>query len=265
MKVLFLGDVFGKPGRQAVARLVPRLITREGLDLVIANAENSAAGSGVTPDSADELLGCEVDFLTSGNHIWSKREIIPYLNRPGSKLIRPANYPPGSPGRGRGIAETPDGRRLGVVNIEGRVFMKNLDDPFRVAEAEVAALQAEGVTCILVDMHCEATSEKNAMGWYLDGRVSAVLGTHTHVQTADQRVLTSGTAFMTDVGMCGPWDSVIGMKKELVLERFLTQRPAGFEPAKRDVWLQGAIVDIDEATGKARSIARVQERLEEEK
>lgn len=263
MKVLFLGDVFGKPGRQAVQRLVPRLIVREGLDLVVANAENSAAGVGVTPDSADELLAAEVNLLTSGNHIWSKREIVPYLDAPGSRLLRPANYPPGSPGRGRGIASTPDGRRLGVVNVEGRVFMKTLDDPFRAAIAEVEALRAEGVTCILVDMHCEATSEKNAMGWFLDGKVSAVLGTHTHVQTADARVLPGGTAFVTDVGMCGPWDSVIGVKKELVLERFLTQRPVGFEPARREVYLQGAIVDLDDATGRARSIVRVQEQLEE--
>lgn len=263
MKVLFLGDVFGKPGRQAVQRLVPRLITREGLDLVIANAENSAAGAGVTPDAAEELLAAEVDLLTSGNHIWSKREIVPYLERAGSRLLRPANYPRGAPGRGRGIASTPDGRRLGVVNLEGRVFMKTLDDPFRVAEEEIAALRAEGVTAILVDMHCEATSEKNAMGWFLDGRVSAVLGTHTHVQTADARVLPGGTAFVTDVGMCGPWDSVIGVSKELVLERFLTQRPVRFEPARHDVWLQGAIVEIDDATGRARSITRVQEKLEE--
>jgi len=263
VKVLFLGDVFGKPGRQAVQRLVPRLIAREGLDLVVANAENSASGIGVTPDSAEELLGAEVNLLTSGNHIWAKREIVPYLDRPGSKLIRPANYPPGTPGRGRAVVSTPDGRRLGVVNLEGRVFMRTLEDPFRTALAEVDALRAEGVTCILVDMHCEATSEKNAMGWFLDGKVSAVVGTHTHVQTADARVLTNGTAFMTDVGMCGPWDSIIGVKKELVLERFLTVRPVSFEPAKRDVWLQGAIVDIDDATGRARSIARVQEKLEE--
>jgi metallophosphoesterase (TIGR00282 family) len=263
VKFLFLGDVFGKPGRLAVKHFVPKLIARHGLDLVIANAENSAGGSGVTPESADELLGCEVDLLTSGNHIWSKREIVPYLEKPRSRLLRPANYPKSAPGRGRAIAETPDGRRLGVVNLEGRVFMKALDDPFTRAEEEVAALKAEGVTCILVDMHCEATSEKNAMGHFLDGRVSAVLGTHTHVQTADARVLPGGTAFVTDVGMCGPWDSIIGVKKELVLQRFLTQRPASFEPAKREAYLQGAIVDVDDATGKARSIERVQERLED--
>jgi metallophosphoesterase (TIGR00282 family) len=263
LKILFLGDVFGKPGRQAVQRLVPRLIAKEGLDLVVANAENSASGAGVTPESADELLAAEVDLLTSGNHIWSKREIVPYLERRDSLLLRPANYPPGSPGRGRAIVSTPDGRKLGVVNLEGRVFMKALDDPFRVALEEIAALRAEGARIILVDMHCEATSEKNAMGWFLDGKVSAVLGTHTHIQTADARVLPGGTAFVTDVGMCGPWDSVIGVRKELVLERFVTQRPVGFEPAKRDVWLQGAIVDVDDESGRARSIARVQERLED--
>jgi len=263
VKLLFLGDVFGKPGRQAVQRLVPRLISRHGLDLVVANAENVASGAGVTPELADELLAAEVDLLTSGNHIWSKREIVPYLDKPGSRLLRPANYPPGAPGRGRGVAVTPDGRKLGVINLEGRVFMKTLDDPFRVVLEELAALKKEGCTAILVDMHCETTSEKNAMGWFLDGKVSAVLGTHTHVQTADERVLPGGTAFITDVGMCGPWDSIIGVRKELVLERFTTQRPMAFEPAKREVHLQGAIVDIDDATGKARSIQRVQEKLEE--
>jgi metallophosphoesterase (TIGR00282 family) len=263
VKLLFLGDVFGKPGRQAVQRLVPKLIAREAIDLVVANAENVANGAGVTPDGAEELLAAEVNLLTSGNHIWSKREIVPYLERPDSRLLRPANYPPGTPGRGRAVVATPDGRKLGVVNLEGRVFMRPLEDPFRVALAEIEALKAEGAKAILVDMHCDATSEKNAMGWFLDGKVSAVLGTHTHIQTADARVLPGGTAYVTDVGMCGPWESVIGVKKELVIERFLTGRPVSFEPAKRDVWLQGAIVDIDDATGRARSISRVQERLPE--
>lgn len=261
MKLLFLGDVFGKPGRQAVARLVPRVIAREGVDLVVANAENAAAGIGVTPETAEELLAAELDLLTSGNHIWAKREIVPYLDEPGCRLLRPANYPPGSPGRGRAVIATPDGRKLGVLNLEGRVFMKALDDPFRLALQEIEALRAEGAKAILVDMHCEATSEKNAMGWFLDGKVSAVLGTHTHVQTADARVLPGGTAFVTDVGMCGPWDSVIGVKKELVIERFLSARPISFDPARREVWLQGALVDIDDATGLARSIVRVQERM----
>jgi len=262
VKFLFLGDVFGKPGRQAVQRLVPKLIVRHALDLVIANAENAAGGSGVTPDAVDDLLGAEVDLLTSGNHIWSKRDIYPYLDKADGRLLRPANYPPGAPGRGRGIASTPDGRRLGVVNVEGRVFMKTLDDPFRAAQAEVAALKKEGCSCILVDMHCEASSEKAAMGWLLDGQVSAVVGTHTHVQTADERILPGGTAFITDVGMCGPHDSIIGMKKELVLERFLTQRNVPFEPARGEVWLNGVVVELDDQTGKARSIERVQERLE---
>jgi hypothetical protein len=263
LKILFLGDVFGKPGRAAVKHFVRKLITRDGLDLVIANGENAAGGAGITPNEADELLGYEVDFLTSGNHIWSKREIVPYLEAPNSKLLRPANYPQGSPGRGRAVVQTRDGRKLGLLNLEGRVFMRDLECPFRTADREVAALKADGCIAILVDMHCDATSEKNAMGHYLDGRVSAVLGTHTHVQTADERVLAGGTAYITDVGMCGPWDSVIGVKKELVLQRFLTQRPVGFEPAKRETHLQGAVVDIDEATGKALAIRRVQERLED--
>jgi len=262
LRVLFLGDVFGKPGRQAVKHFVPKLIAKLGVDLVVANSENSAGGAGVTPESADELLACEVDLLTSGNHIWSKREILPYLDKPGSRQLRPANYP-AAPGRGSGVAATPDGRRLGVINIEGRVFMKNLDDPFRTAEAELARLTAEGVKAVLVDMHCEATSEKNAMGHFLDGRVSAVVGTHTHVQTADERLLPGGTAFITDVGMCGPRDSIIGVKKELVLQRFLTQRPVAFEPARREVFLHGVLVDIDEANGRARAIERLQERLPE--
>jgi metallophosphoesterase (TIGR00282 family) len=264
VRFLFLGDVFGKPGRQAVARLVPRLIARESLDLVVANAENVTNGAGVTPENADELLAAEVDLLTSGNHIWAKREIVPYLDAPGSRLLRPANYPEGSPGRGRAIVSTPDGRKLGVVNVEGRVFMKTLDDPFRRVLEEIDLLRAEGAKAILVDMHCEATSEKNAMGHFLDGKVSAVLGTHTHVQTADARILPGGTAYITDVGMCGPWDSVIGVRKEIVIERFLTQRPMAFDPARREVHLQGAIVEVDDATGRAVSIVRVQERLEEE-
>ncbi len=263
MKILFLGDVFGKPGRLAVQRLVPRLIAREGLDLVIVNAENASGGIGITPEAAQDLLRAEINLLTSGNHIFAKREIGAYLDSPGCRLLRPANYPPGTPGRGRAVVSTPDGRKLGVLNVEGRVFMRALDDPFRVALAEVEALRAEGAKAILVDMHCEATSEKIAMGWFLDGKVSAVLGTHTHVQTSDERVLPGGTAYITDAGMCGPWDSVIGVKKELAVQRFLTARPVPFEPAKRDVWIRGAIVDVDDETGRARSIVRLQERAED--
>jgi metallophosphoesterase (TIGR00282 family) len=260
MKVLFCGDVVGKPGMRAVKEFLPKLIGRHGIDLVVINGENMAQGAGVTEDTAEEMFAAEVNLITSGNHIWSKKEVIPYLERNPHKLLRPANYPKGTPGKGSAIITTPDGRKLGVVNLEGRVFMKNLDDPFRVGMEEVERLRKE-TPCILVDMHCEATSEKNAMGAYLDGKVSLVVGTHTHVQTADERILPGGTAFLTDAGMCGPLDSVIGVKKELVIERFLTQRHTHFETAKGLVYLQGCIVDIDDATGKARSIERVRERL----
>jgi metallophosphoesterase (TIGR00282 family) len=261
MKLLFVGDIVGRPGRDAVRAIVPRLRREHGLDFCIGNSENSAGGAGITPDSADELLE-SLDLLTAGNHTWSKREIGPYLQKEGSRQLRPANYPEGAPGRGHGIVER-NGLKLGVINLEGRVFMKALDCPFRTADALVEQLHAAGVRCILVDMHCEATSEKNAMGHHLDGRVSAVLGTHTHIQTADARVLRGGTAYVTDVGMCGPWDSVIGMRKESALERFLTARHAPYEVAQHDTHLQGAIVEIDDATGRARSILRVQERLPE--
>ncbi len=262
MKLLFVGDIVGKPGRTAVRYFVPRLREQHGLDFCVGNSENSAGGAGITPDSADELLASGLDLLTSGNHTWSKREISPYLAKTGSRQLRPANYPEGAPGRGHALIEA-RGLRLGVINLEGRVFMKALDCPFRAADRLVAELAASGARCILVDVHCEATSEKNALGHYLDGRVSAVLGSHTHIQTADARVLRGGTAFMTDAGMCGPWDSVIGVRKEAAIERFLTARHVQFETASDDVYLQGAIVEIDDETGRARSITRVQERLPE--
>jgi hypothetical protein len=261
MKILFVGDIVGKPGRNAVQKLVPRLRERYGLDLCIGNSENSAGGAGITPDSADELLEAGLDLLTSGNHTFAKREIGPYLERAGSKQLRPANYPDGAPGRGHAVLEAGSGGRLGVINLEGRVFMKPLECPFRTADRLIAGMKGEGVRCIFVDMHCEATSEKNAMGHYLDGRVSAVLGSHTHIQTADERVLRGGTAFITDVGMCGPWDSVIGLRKESAIERFLTQRHSPFDLGQGDVYLQGAIVEIDEESGRAQSIVRIQERL----
>ncbi|MFZ5469377.1 MAG: TIGR00282 family metallophosphoesterase [Myxococcota bacterium] len=260
MKVLFLGDVVGKPGINAVKALLPKLIGRHGIDLVVANAENSEGGAGVSPESAEALLAAEVDLLTSGNHIWTKKQILPWLERNPDRLLRPANYPKGAPGKGHTVVETPGGRKLGVLNLEGRVFMKALDDPFTVALQAVAELRQQ-TPCILVDMHCEATSEKNAMGAFLDGKVSAVIGSHTHVQTADERILPAGTAFLTDAGMCGPLDSVIGVKKELSIERFLSQRPTSFEVAKNLVYLQGAIVDIDEESGRAKSVERVREHL----
>lgn len=260
MKVLFLGDVVGKPGLLAVRNLLPRVVAKFAIDVVIANAENSEGGMGVSPESAEALLGAQVHLLTSGNHIWAKKQIIPWMEQHSDRLLRPANYPKGTPGQGHTIVKTPDGRKLGVLNLEGRVFMKPLDCPFRTA-AEVVAELSKQTRCIFVDMHCEATSEKNAMGAWLDGKVSAVIGSHTHVQTADERILPGGTAYLTDAGMCGPLDSVIGIKKELSIERFLTQRPVGFEVAKNLVYLQGAVIDIDDETGRARSIARVREHL----
>jgi metallophosphoesterase (TIGR00282 family) len=244
-----------------VRTLLPNLIAKHDANLVVANAENSEGGAGISGDSAEHLLASEVDLLTSGNHIWTKRQIIPWLERNPHRLLRPANYPKGAPGRGHTVIETPDGRKLGVLNLEGSVFMvRNLDDPFAVGLSLVNELRKE-TPCILVDMHCETTSEKNAMGAYLDGKVSAVVGTHTHVQTADERILPGGTAFITDVGMVGPLDSVIGIKKELSIERFVTQRPTSYEVAKNLVYLQAVVIDIDEATGKARSITRIREPL----
>lgn len=260
MKVLFCGDVVGKPGLRAIKELLPKLIGRHGADLVVVNGENVAMGAGITPDTADELLHAEVNLITSGNHIWSKREMVPHLDEYSDRVLRPANYPKGTPGKGSALIKTPDGRKLGVVNVEGRVFMKNLDCPFRVGMEEIEKLRKE-TPCILVDVHCEATSEKNALGCYFDGKASLVVGTHTHVQTADERILPGGTAYLTDAGMCGPLDSVIGVRKELVIERFLTQRHNQFETAKGNVWLQGCVVDIDDNTGKARSIERVREKL----
>ena len=262
MKVLFLGDIVGKPGRAAVRHFVPILRERHGLHVCVGNSENSAGGAGITPDSADDLLDAGLDLLTAGNHTWNKREILPYLGRPGSRQLRPANYPDGAPGRGHAVVTGPGGHKLGVVNLEGRVFMKPLECPFRTAARLIEELRRD-TPCILVDMHCEATSEKNAMGHFLDGRVSAVLGTHTHIQTADERVLRGGTAYQTDVGMCGPWDSVIGLRKEPAIERFLTARHSPFEVAQGEAVLQGAVVEIDEATGRARGIVRIREMLPE--
>jgi metallophosphoesterase (TIGR00282 family) len=255
-----MGDVVGKPGVMAVRTLLPKLIARHSVDLVIANGENSEGGAGLSGESCEALLKAEVNVITSGNHIWSKRQIIPWLERNPDLLLRPANYPKGAPGKGHTIVKTPDGRKLGVINLEGRVFMKNLDDPFTLGMSLVNELRKE-TNCIFVDMHCETTSEKNAMGNYLDGKVSAVVGSHTHVQTADERILPGGTAFLTDAGMCGPLDSVIGVRKELSIERFLSQRPASFEVAKNLVYLQGCVIDIDDESGKARSIERVREHL----
>ncbi|OGX37264.1 MAG: metallophosphoesterase [Omnitrophica WOR_2 bacterium RIFCSPHIGHO2_02_FULL_68_15] len=259
MKILLIGDIVGNPGREAVRALVPQLRRRHDLDLVVANCENIAGGAGVTPKTAQELFGSGVDFLTSGQHIWRYKEIMPYLNQE-PRLIRPANYPPGAPGAGAGIIAARDGTKVGVLNLVGRVFLETVDCPFRAAQREVERLRRE-TPVILVDMHAEATSEKIAMGWYLDGQVSAVVGTHTHIQTADERVLPKGTAYLTDLGMTGPYDSVIGRRVDQIIERFLTGIPQKFEVPETNVILCGAILEVDAKTGRAERLERVQERL----
>ncbi len=260
MKILFIGDIVGKPGRIAVRNLLPRIVARDDIDIVIANCENAAGGRGVTRDVLEELYKNDIDVLTSGNHIWDKKGVLEFIDD-YETLLRPANYPAGSPGRGSVSLKDASGKAFGVINLEGRVFMKPLDCPFRVAEREIEGL-ASAVNIIIVDMHAEATSEKQAMGWFLDGKVSAVVGTHTHVQTADERILPNGTAYITDVGMTGSMDSILGVKKDLALERFLTLMPNRFEVAKKDVWLQGVVMDCDIEKGTCRSIERVSERLE---
>ncbi|MGH9381946.1 MAG: TIGR00282 family metallophosphoesterase [Thermoanaerobaculia bacterium] len=256
MKLLFVGDIVGKPGRRILQDELPRLVDAHRADYVVVNVENAAGGFGVTPEVLAELEGLHVDCYTSGNHIWDKKEGLPLLDEE-PRLLRPANYPEGAPGRGLHVGRTAVGVRVATLNLEGRVFMNPLDSPFQVADRLLAGLPAE-VKVVLVDFHAEATSEKAALAFHLDGRVSAVLGTHTHVPTADERVLPGGTALLTDVGMTGPYESIIGMRRDKVIQRFLTQLPVGFDVAKRDVWLCGALLDIDESTGRCRSIERIQ-------
>jgi metallophosphoesterase (TIGR00282 family) len=256
MRVLILGDVMGRPARRVVRDLVPSLIRNEKIDLAVANAENAAGGMGVDLKSVGELFGAGLQVLTSGNHIWKKKEIFPYLDAKPN-LIRPANYPEGAPGRGWCEWQNQGGLTALIINIQGRVFMPNhVDDPFRCVD-RILKEHSRHSRVVIVDVHAEATSEKNALGWYLDGRASVVYGTHTHIQTADERVLPLGTAYITDVGLCGAFDSVIGMDKEIVIEGFITQLPRRFEVAQDGVVLQGIIVDIDERTGKARAINRL--------
>jgi len=255
MRVLILGDVVGRPARRAIRELVPELVRRERIDLAVANAENASGGIGVDIKSANELFSAGVHVLTSGNHIWKKKEIYSYLED-HEYLIRPANFPPGAPGKGWCVWRR-NGLGALVVNLQGRVFMPNhVDDPFRCVD-EILSTRRDHIAVVIVDMHAEATSEKNAMGWYLDGRASVVFGTHTHVQTADERILPGGTAYITDLGMCGPLDSVIGMEREGVIRSFTTQLPRPFEVASENVALQGIIADIDEHSGKAREIRRL--------
>jgi len=260
MRILFIGDIVGHPGREIVRKQLRSFREAENIDAVIANGENAAGGSGITPAIAEELLDAGVDVLTSGDHIWKKREIYDYLEKSGA-LIRPLNYPKGAPGSGSTLVDIPGVGKLGVINLIGRVFMDAVDCPFTAAMAEVEEL-LKTTPIIVVDIHAEATSEKVAMGWYLDGKVSAVVGTHTHIQTADEKILPGGTAYITDCGMTGPYDSVIGRDKDLIIRRFVTQLPTRFEMAEEGVEMHGVIIEIDETTGKAADIKRVQHVME---
>jgi hypothetical protein len=255
MTILFIGDIVGRPGRDLVQKGLRALIDHYDVDLTIANAENAAAGFGLTRDIGETLLDWGIDVMTSGNHIWDKKEVLEYI-AVEPRLLRPANYPAGVPGRGSCVAQTRDGRSVGVINVMGRVFMAPLDDPFAVALREIDAVRHRA-RVIFVDVHAEATSEKIAMGWHLDGRVTAVIGTHTHVQTADERVLPGGTAYLTDAGMTGPHDSIIGMEKEPSLARFLNGMPTKFEPASGNLRLNGAVIEADDKTGRATKIIRI--------
>ena len=260
MRLLFLGDVVGRPGRRALAAVVPRFRREEGVGFVVANCENASGGKGIDPDSAEELYDAGVDVLTSGNHIWQNREIVPYLQE-NARLLRPANFPRGVPGRGWTVHPARgSGEAVGVLNLIGRVFMAPADCPFQAALGAIQVLQQQA-RIILVDMHGEATSEKVGMGRFLDGKVSAVIGSHTHVQTADESILPGGTAHMSDAGMCGPEDSILGVKTDQVLRRFLTQMPTRFEVASGPVLVQGALVEVDETSGRATAIRRIRERV----
>ena len=260
MKILFVGDIVGSPGRRIVRERLTDILAQREVDLCIANGENAASGFGITPRLTEELLACSIDVLTSGNHIWDRKDILEFFPHE-PRLLRPANYPNGSPGGGLYTGRAKNGVSYAVLNLQGRTFMAPLDDPFRTALRELAKIPPE-VKVIVVDMHAEATSEKQAMGCYLDGKVSAVIGTHTHVATADARVLPGGTAYITDVGMTGPHDSIIGMEKQGILQRFLDAMPARFVVAEGDVQMNTVLLDVDESSGRARSIERLNFRLD---
>jgi hypothetical protein len=257
MKILFIGDIVGSPGREVLAKYVPQMKSSGEVDFVIANAENAAGGSGITEKVAREIFANGCDVITLGDHAWDKREVYPYLTAE-PRILRPANFPKEAPGHGSVIVDGPGGVKVGVISLLGRTFIKYTTGcPFRELDARLKEMSSVTPN-IIVDIHAEATSEKVAMGWYADGRVTAVVGTHTHIQTADERVLPQGTAYITDVGMTGPYDSVIGQIKERIIERYVTSLPCKFEVAASQATLCGVIVDIDEQTGKARAIVRVQ-------
>lgn len=257
MNILLIGDIVGEPGREAVRELLPRLKQENNIEFTIANGENAAGGNGLTPKIAEELFNCGVDVITSGDHIWKNKDVLKIIDQ-DPRILRPANYPQGAPGKGYSTYLTPVGNTISVINLLGRIFMQAIDCPFKTATRIINEISSK-TNIIIVDIHAEATSEKIAMGWHLDGKVSSVVGTHTHVPTRDARILPQGTAFLTDLGMVGSQDSVIGVNKEAVIRRFLTQLPTRFEPAKENIWLYGAIVSIDSDTGKAKDIKMISE------
>jgi len=257
MNILCIGDVVGKAGRNAVNALLKGIIEEFHIDLTVINAENAAGGSGLTPRIGTQLFRFGGDVLTLGDHAWDQPDIIPFLEE-NDRVLRPANFPEGTPGKGWCVVSASNGTKIGVINLLGRVFMRyNVDCPFRMLEKLVARIREE-TPAILVDFHAETTSEKVAMGFFIDGRVSAVVGTHTHIQTADEKILPQGTAYLTDLGMTGPYDSVIGQNKEKIIRRFVTSMPTRFEVAKKDIFLHGAVIEINERTGCASRIVRLQ-------
>ena len=260
MNILCIGDIVGKPGRVAIEEALPSLKKEFQIDFVVVNAENAAGGAGLTSKISQELLKAGCDVLTLGDHVWDQKELEGYLDQTDA-VIRPANFPEGTPGRGWCVQKTASGQKVGVVNLLGRVFMRyHLECPFRTLERIIEQIRKE-TPVVIVDMHAEATSEKVALGHFVDGRVSAVFGTHTHIQTADEKVLPKGTAYITDLGMTGPYDSVIGQRKEDIIKRFLTSMPAKFQVAENDVIVHGVVIKVDDKTGRAQRIARVQKKF----
>ncbi|SHK71929.1 TIGR00282 family metallophosphoesterase [Desulforamulus aeronauticus] len=255
MRILMIGDIVGRPGRRAILENLSCLRREMNVDFVIANGENAAAGHGITKEIAKQLFNAGVDVFTMGNHVWNKKEVFDYIEKE-KRLLRPANYPPGTPGAGYQLYETKNGVTIGVVNVSGRIYMQELDCPFRTMDHILKQLQYQ-TNLIFVDFHAEATSEKVAMGWYLDGKVTAICGTHTHVQTADERILPNGTAYITDIGMTGPRDSVIGVATEIVLEKFITQMPRRFEVADTTYQLNAVVIDVNPDNGQALKIDRI--------
>ncbi len=255
MNILFIGDIVGKPGRRAVKSLLPSLINKLKLDLIIANCENAAGGFGITEKVVNELFSAGIHIMTSGNHIWDKKEALALLPKE-DRILRPLNYPPQAPGRGSIVFRAPNSINVGLINLSGRVFMGLMDCPFRTVEKEIKDIQKE-TDLIVVDFHAEATSEKLAMAYFLDGKVTALIGTHTHVQTADEQILPGGTAYITDVGMTGPQTSVIGVDKDIIIEKFITQLPKKFETAKGGWMFSAVVIEADEKTGKAHNIKRL--------